>query len=73
MASLGAAFARRIHGVSEERGVHFLVWLEAVVCGLSWTAFRSSALDRAFGQAELDVFHVNFEEELREIVTALLA
>jgi hypothetical protein len=40
------------------------------VVGLSWTAIPPSA--RSIEDADLTAFHVDFETELREIVTALL-
>ena len=73
MESLGAALARRINGLSEEHAIRFLVRLEALVGGLSWSAFPSSTLVRAFEKQGIDVFHIDFEEELREIITALLS
>jgi hypothetical protein len=39
---------------------------------LSWAAFPPPPLQKAFDNPELEVFQINFEDELREIVTALL-
>ncbi len=69
-ASLAAALAGRISGLSDAGALRFLIRLEAVVAGLSWTATSPSA--RTFEAAGLAAFHVDFETELREIVVALL-
>lgn len=69
---LAPALAGRIDGLSKDNALRFLVRLEAVVGGLSWTAFGSPRLDRAFEDPDLEIFQIDFEEELREIATALL-
>jgi AcrR family transcriptional regulator len=69
-ASLAAALAGRISGLSDAGALRFLIRLEAVVAGLSWTATPPSA--KAFEAAGLAAFHVDFETELREIIVALL-
>jgi AcrR family transcriptional regulator len=68
--SLATALAGRISGLSDAGALRFLIRLEAVVVGLSWTAIPPSA--RSIEDADLTAFHVDFETELREIVTALL-
>jgi len=72
MSSLAAALASRIEGLSEARAVQFLVRLEAVVGGLSWAAFPSPPVALALEEEDLTRFRIDFEEELRGIITALL-
>jgi AcrR family transcriptional regulator len=72
MASLSSALARRVRDLTEEHALLFLIRLEAVVGGISWSANPSPALERAFDDPELADFLVDFEDELREIATALL-
>ena len=72
ISSLAPALAGRIDGLSEADAVRFLVRLEAVVGGLSWAAYPPPSIARAFEEEGLAVFRIDFEEELREIVTALL-
>jgi AcrR family transcriptional regulator len=72
MTVLAAALAGRIEGLSEARAYHFLVQLEAVVGGLSWAATPPSPVAQAFEEEDLVAFRIDFEEELREIITALL-
>jgi AcrR family transcriptional regulator len=69
---LAAAFNRRVEGLSVERAVRFLMRLEVVVGGLSWAARPPSAVAQALEEKDLLAFRIDFEEELREIVTALL-
>ena len=69
---LASAFARRIEKLSVHRALRFLIQLEVVVGGLSWAAFPPASFQRAFDDPDLEVFRINFEEELREIVIALL-
>ena len=70
--TLVSALARRIENLSDSRALRFLIQLEAVVGGLSWAAFPPPPLQKAFDNSELEVFQIKFEDELREIVTALL-
>ena len=72
ISSLAPALAGRIDGLSEADAVRFLIRLEAVVGGLSWAAFPPSLIARSLEEEDPAVFRINFEEELREIVTALL-
>jgi AcrR family transcriptional regulator len=72
ISSLASALAERIGGLSEARALRFLVQLEPLVGGLFWAAVRPPAVDRALEEPELVLFRVDFEEELREIITALL-
>lgn len=72
MESLASALSGRIEVLSEAHALHFLIQLEAVVGALSWAAFPPAALQRAFEEPGLEVFRLGFEEELTEIVTALL-
>jgi AcrR family transcriptional regulator len=70
--TLASAIARRIENLSTQRALRFLIRLEVVVGGLSWAAFPPSPVARALEEEDLSAFRLNFEEELREIVTALL-
>ena len=72
MSSLALALSGRIKDLGDVAALHFLIRLEAVVGGLSWAAFPPAALQRAFDEPALEVFRIDFEEELRVIVTALL-
>ena len=72
VSTLASAFAKRIEKLSVHRALRFLIQLEVVVGGLSWTAFPPASFQRAFDDPDLEVFRINFEEELRKIVTALL-
>ena len=72
ISSLAPALAGRIDGLSEADAVRFLIRLEAIVGGLSWAAFPPSLIARSLEEEDPAVFRINFEEELREIVTALL-
>jgi len=72
ISTLASALAKRIKNLSDSRALRLLIQLEAVVGGLSWAAFPPSALQRAYNDPDLKVFQIHFEDELREIVTALL-
>jgi len=72
LTSLAPILAARIDGLSESAAVRFLIRLEPVIGGLAWAAFPTPALARALEEEDLEVFHVNFKNELTEIVTALL-
>ena len=72
MRHLAAALAGRIQGLSEAHAVRFLVRLEAVVGGLTWAAFPPASLARALETEGLSLFHLDFEQELLEIVSVLL-
>jgi len=72
VSTLASAFAGRIEDLSSLRALRFLIQLEVVVGGLSWAANPPSAVAQALGEEDLAVFRIDFEEELREIVTALL-
>jgi AcrR family transcriptional regulator len=72
MSSLAPALARRIDGLSHDDALRFLVRLESVVGGLSWAAFPTPAVSRALEEEDLEIFCVDFEKELTEIVAALL-
>jgi AcrR family transcriptional regulator len=70
--TLAPAIARRIENLSSQRALRFLIRLEVVVGGLSWAAFPPSPVERALEQEDISAFRLDFEEELREIATALL-
>ncbi len=72
ISTLASAFARRIKDLSDSQALRLLIQLEAVVGGLSWAAFPPSALQRAFDDPDFKDFQIDFEDELREILTALL-
>jgi AcrR family transcriptional regulator len=72
VSTLASAFAGRIENLSSLRALRFLIQLEVVVGGLSWAANPPSAVAQALEEEDLAVFRIDFEEELREIVTALL-
>jgi AcrR family transcriptional regulator len=72
MRRLAASLAVRIRGLDEAHAVRFLVRLEAVVGGLSWAAFLPQPLVRAYETDKLSLFLFDFEEELTDILTALL-
>lgn len=69
---LASAFARRIDGLSGHQAIRFLIQLEVIVGGLFWSAFPPPPIAQALENEELELFRVDFEEELRKIVTALL-
>lgn len=70
--TLGSALAKRIADLSDSRAIRLLIQLEVVVGGLSWAAHPPSAVSRSLEEEDLSMFQIDFEEELREIVTALL-
>jgi AcrR family transcriptional regulator len=72
ISTLASTLARRIKNLSHSRALRLLILLEAVVGGLSWAAFPPSPLQRAFDDPDLKDFQIHFEDELREILTALL-
>jgi AcrR family transcriptional regulator len=72
ISSLASALAGRVEGLSEGRALRFLGRLEALAGGLYWVAFPPAAVCRALEEPELEPFQMSFEEELREILTALL-
>ena len=72
ISALASALARRIKTLSDSRSRRLLVLLEAVVGGLAWAAFPPPPLQRAFDDPNLKDFQIRFEDELREILTALL-
>jgi AcrR family transcriptional regulator len=72
ISALASALARRIETLSDSRSRRLLVLLEAVVGGLAWAAFPPPPLQRAFDDPNLKDFQIQFEDELREILTALL-
>jgi AcrR family transcriptional regulator len=63
ISSLAPALAGRIDGLSEEAAIRFLI---------SWAALQPSALQHDFEEPELEIFRIDFEEELAAIITALL-
>lgn len=72
ISTLAPTLSRRIEGLSEVNALRFLIRLEAVVGGLSWAANPPSTVAQALEDENLAEFRIGFEEELREIVTALL-
>ena len=72
VSTLAIAFARRIEKLSVHRALRFLIQLEVVVGGLSWAVNPPSAVAQAFEEEDLAALRIDFEEELREIITALL-
>jgi len=72
ISTLASALARRVANLSDSRALRLLIQLEVVVGGLAWAANPPASLQRAFEDPILEIFRINFEEELREIVTALL-
>jgi AcrR family transcriptional regulator len=72
ISALAPALARRIRNLRDSRALRFLIQLELVVGGVSWTANPPAAISQALEETDLSAFRVDFEEELREIVTALL-
>ena len=72
MRRLATALSKRIRGITDSRAVRFVVRLEAVVGGLSWAAFPPPPLAHAYREEELTLFLPDFENELSDIVTALL-
>ena len=72
ISTLATALSRRVAKLTDSRALRLLVQLEVVIGGLSWAAQPPASLQRAFDDPDLEIFRINFEEELREIVTALL-
>jgi AcrR family transcriptional regulator len=72
LTSLASALAGRIDGLSYDHCLRFLIRLESVVGGLSWAAFPTPAVSRAFEEEDLEIYRIDFEEELTQIITALL-
>jgi AcrR family transcriptional regulator len=72
LSSLAPALARRIDGLADDGSLRFLIRLESVVGGLSWAALPTPAVSRALEEEGLEVFRIDFEEELTEVITALL-
>ena len=72
ISALASSLAKRIEGISLHRALRFLIQLEVVVGGLSWAANPPSSIAQALEEEDLAAFRIDFEEELREIVTALL-
>jgi AcrR family transcriptional regulator len=72
MSSLAPALARRIDGLSDDDCLRFLIRLEPVVGGLYWAAFPTPAVSRALEEEDLQIFRIDFEEELTEVITGLL-
>lgn len=72
ISALASAFADRIKNLTARGALRFLVQLEVVVGGLSWAANPPLPVAKALEEEELAAFRFDFEEELREIVTALL-
>lgn len=72
ISALASALARRIENLSDVRALRFVIQLEAIVGGMSWVANPPLAVSRALEEEDLSVFRVDIEEELREIITALL-
>jgi AcrR family transcriptional regulator len=72
MSFLAPALAGRISGLSEDDALPFLRRLEAVAGGLLRAASALPLSERVLDDAHLAVFQFDFEEELREVVTALL-
>jgi AcrR family transcriptional regulator len=69
---LASALARRIKNLSDSRALRFLIQLEMVVGGLSWASHPPAVVSRALDEEDLSAFRIDFEQELREIITALL-
>ena len=72
VSTLASALARRVANLSDSRALRLLIRLEVVVGGLSWAANPPSPISQALEEEDLATFRVDFEGELREIVTALL-
>jgi AcrR family transcriptional regulator len=69
---LAPALAARISGLSEQNALTFLRRLEAIAGGLWWAASTPPRSERVLEDPDLAVCQFGFEEELREIATALL-
>jgi AcrR family transcriptional regulator len=72
MSSLVPALAERIESLDETGALRLLVRIEAVVAGLSWAGTQPSAYDSSFSIPDLEVYHLDFEQELMAIIVALL-
>ena len=72
LSSLAPALARRIDGLSVGGSLRFLTRLETIVGGLFWAALPTPAVSRALEEEGLEVFRIDFEKELTEIITAVL-
>ena len=72
ISALASSLARRVENLSVRRVARFLIQLEVVVGGLSWAAHPPPLIAKALEEEDLAAFRVDFEEELREIATALL-
>jgi len=72
LSSLAPVLAARIDGLSESAALRFLIRLETVIGGLSWVAFPSPALARALEEEDLEIFRLDFEKEIAEIIAAIL-
>jgi AcrR family transcriptional regulator len=72
MARLAPALANRIDGLSGDSALRLLVRIEVVAGGLAGAALRSPRFEATSEDPNLEVFRIDFEEELREIITALL-
>jgi len=72
LSSLAPALARRIDGLSDHDCLRLLTRLEPVVGGLSWAAFPAPSVSRALDEEGLEIFRIDFEEELTEMIAALL-
>jgi AcrR family transcriptional regulator len=72
MSRLAPAIARRIKGLSEDGALRFLVRIEVVAGGLARAGLRPPRLTPTLDELDFGVYQIDFEEELREIITALL-
>ena len=72
ISALASSLAKRVGNLSTSRALCFLVQLEVVVGGLSWAAHPPPPVAEALKEEQLAAFRIDFEEELREIATALL-
>lgn len=72
VSTLASSLARRVTDLSGPRARRLLIQLEVVVGGLAWAAYPPSAVSRSLDEEDLSSFRIDFEDELREIVTALL-
>ena len=72
VSTLASSLSKRIENLSFDRALRFLIRLEVVVGGLAWAAYPPSPIAKALEEEDLAQFRIDFEEELREIVTALL-
>ncbi len=72
ISTVASALAARIEGLSEGSARRFLVRLEIVAGGLSLATDLTAATGRASLDADFEIFRIDFEEELREILAALM-